>query len=102
MNSLDSDSHIMRAALPYVPGFLCFREGAPATKAVRCLDPKPTLLFVDGCGVNHPRMAGLACNLGIILGVPTIGISKDALCGEYGNFLEKKDGKISQKIEDVF
>jgi len=48
------------------------------------------LLFVDGCGVNHPRMAGLACYVGIILGVPTIGISKDALCGEYGNFLEKK------------
>ncbi|MCX6669582.1 MAG: endonuclease V [Methanothrix sp.] len=76
-------SHIMRAALPYVPGFLCFREGAPATKAVRDLDPKPMLLFVDGCGVNHPRMAGLACYVGIILGVPTIGISKDVLCGSF-------------------
>jgi len=76
-------SQIMRAALPYVPGFLSFREGAPATKAVRGLDPKPTLLFVDGCGVNHPRMAGLASYLGVILGMPTIGISKDALCGEF-------------------
>ncbi|VVB69395.1 Endonuclease V [uncultured archaeon] len=72
----------MRAALPYVPGFLSFRKGAVAAKAVRGLDPKPTLLFVDGYGANHPRMAGLASYLGVILDMPTIGISKDALCGE--------------------
>ncbi len=80
---LDTAGHIMRAALPYVPGFLSFREGAPAIKAVRGLDPKPTLLFVDGCGINHPRMAGLACYVGVILGLPTIGISKYVLCGEF-------------------
>ncbi len=78
---LNTAAHIMRAALPYVPGFLSFREGASATKAVRDLDPKPTLLFVDGCGINHPRAAGLASYVGVILGVPTIGISKDVLCG---------------------
>jgi deoxyribonuclease V len=80
---LNTSGHIMRAALPYVPDFLSFREGAPAIKAVRGLDPKPTLLFVDGCGINHPRMAGLACYVGVILGLPTIGISKDVLCGEF-------------------
>jgi len=44
---LNTTGHIMRVALPYVPGFLSFREGAPTIKAVRGLDPKPTLLFVD-------------------------------------------------------
>jgi len=72
-----------KAALPYVPGFLSFREGAPAIKAVRDLDVKPTLLFVDGCGINHPCMAGLACFVGVILKIPTVGISKNVLCGEF-------------------
>jgi deoxyribonuclease V len=72
-----------KEALPYVPGFLSFREGAPAIGAVRGLGIKPTLLFVDGCGINHPRMAGLACFIGVILNIPTVGISKNVLCGEF-------------------
>ena len=59
--------HTIKAAIPYVPGFLSFREGPAAIKAVRALDQMPTLLFVDGCGINHPRMAGLATYIGVIL-----------------------------------
>ncbi len=79
----DKASHSMKAAVPYVPGFLSFREGPPAIKALRKLKVKPTLIFVDGCGINHPRMAGLACYVGIILDIPTIGISKNVLCGKF-------------------
>jgi deoxyinosine 3'endonuclease (endonuclease V) len=39
------------------------------------------LLFVDGCGINHPRSVGLASFVGTVLDMPTIGISKNALCG---------------------
>jgi deoxyribonuclease V len=71
------------ADFPYIPGFLSFREGPSAVKAIRALGKCPTLLFVDGCGINHPRRAGLASYIGVILGIPTVGISKDVLCGRF-------------------
>jgi deoxyribonuclease V len=73
--------HAGETKIPYVPGFLSFREGPSAIQAVRRLEIKPTLIFVDGCGINHPRMAGLASYVGVILDIPTIGISKSVLCG---------------------
>jgi deoxyribonuclease V len=89
-------SHTMKAAIPYVPGFLSFREGPAAIKAVRALDQKPTLLFVDGCGINHPRMAGLATYIGVILDMPTIGVSKSVLCGTFD--LPEKVGEAKPLI----
>jgi deoxyribonuclease V len=83
--SLDVIGHAtctMRAAFPYIPGLLSFREGPVAIRAVRKIMPQPTLLFVDGCGINHPRMAGLASFIGVMLNLPTIGITKNVLCGE--------------------
>ncbi|MDD1751637.1 MAG: endonuclease V [Methanotrichaceae archaeon] len=79
----DLASCILRTSFPYIPGFLSFREGPAAISAVKALRTKPTLLFVDGCGINHPRMAGLASYIGVILGLPTVGISKNVLCGSF-------------------
>jgi deoxyribonuclease V len=78
----------MPAAFPYIPGLLSFREGPVAIRAVKKLTPRPTLLFVDGCGINHPRMAGMASFIGIVLDLPTIGITKNVLCGD-GELPEK-------------
>ncbi|HIH69267.1 endonuclease V [Methermicoccus shengliensis] len=66
---------------PYVPTFLAFRECRACARAVRSLEAVPDVLFVDGAGVNHPRMAGLASHLGVLLDLPTIGITKKVLCG---------------------
>ena len=74
---------ILDATFPYVPGLLSFREGPSAIEAVRRLETRPTLLFVDGCGINHPRRAGLASIIGVTLDVPTIGVSKNVLCGSF-------------------
>lgn len=92
----DKASHTMKAAIPYVPGFLSFREGPAAIKAVRALDVRPTLLFVDGCGINHPRRAGLASYMGVILDLPTIGVSKSMLCGTFD--LPEKVGEAKPLI----
>lgn len=93
---LGAASYALVAPIPYVPGFLSFREGPAAIKAVRALDSKPTLLFVDGCGINHPRKAGLASYVGVILDIPTIGVSKSVLCGSFD--LPEKVGEASPLV----
>jgi deoxyribonuclease V len=75
--------YLMKARLPYIPGLLSFREGPAAINAIKALGTRPSLLFVDGCGINHPRRAGLASYVGVVLNLPTIGISKRVLCGEF-------------------
>ena len=92
----DLASCILETSFPYIPGFLSFREGPSAIRAIKALRPKPTLLFVDGCGINHPRKAGLASHIGVILGTPTVGISKNVLCGSFE--IPKKVGQSSSLI----
>jgi deoxyribonuclease V len=74
---------VARTALPYIPGFLSFREGPHLAEAVRRLSKRPGLLIVDGQGIAHPKRFGLACYLGVELGVPAIGCAKSRLVGEY-------------------
>lgn len=89
----DAACYIEKADIPYVPGFLSFREGPPAIKALKGLKTKPTLVLVDGCGINHPRTAGLASYVGVMLGIPTIGITKSVLCGSFEAPVEAGDAK---------
>ncbi len=74
---------ILETTFPYLPGLLSFREGPAAVEAVKRLETRPTILLVDGCGVNHPRRAGLASSIGVTLDLPTVGVSKNVLCGTF-------------------
>ena len=67
---------------PYVPGLLAFREAPLIMEAFRRLESEVDVLFVDGCGVNHPRFAGLATHVGVLLDVATVGVAKSVLCGD--------------------
>lgn len=67
---------------PYIPTFLSFREGPAIVSAYGKLQHTPDILMVDGCGINHPRGAGLATHIGVALDVPTIGVAKNILCGK--------------------
>ena len=69
--------------VPYVPGFLSFREGPGVVAALADLGLVPDLLFCDGQGRAHPRRLGLACHLGLALDLPTIGVAKSVLVGDY-------------------
>jgi deoxyribonuclease V len=72
-----------RIAVPYVPGYLSFREAPAALAALERLRTHPDLLFVDGQGLAHPRRFGLACQIGLLAAIPTIGVAKSRLLGRY-------------------
>ncbi|MCW3137481.1 MAG: deoxyribonuclease V [Methanophagales archaeon] len=74
-------SAMMPVDFPYIPGLLSFREAPAIIEAFHKLDKKPDLLLIDGCGINHPRFAGLATHVGVLLDIPTIGVAKNILCG---------------------
>jgi deoxyribonuclease V len=61
---------------PYAPGYLAFREGRLTIEALLGLGVEPDLVFLDGHGVVHERGLGLASHIGVLLGVPTIGVPK--------------------------
>ncbi len=67
---------------PYVPGLLSFREAPAILEALSQLSQSPDLLLCDGQGRAHPRRCGLACHLGLLSGIPSIGAAKSRLCGK--------------------
>ena len=71
-----------KATVPYVPGFLAYREGAALSDAFAKLKNNPDVVIFDGNGVLHPRGCGLASHMGILLDRCSIGVAKNLLLGE--------------------
>jgi deoxyribonuclease V len=73
-----------QARFPYVPGLLSFREVPALLAALDQLRVRPDLLLCDGQGLAHPRRFGIACHLGLICRIPSIGVAKSRLIGNHG------------------
>jgi len=71
------------ADFPYIPGLLSFREIPAILAALAKLTHTPDLLMVDGQGIAHPRRLGIAAHLGVITDMPSIGVAKSRLTGNF-------------------
>jgi len=85
--------------IPYLSGFLGFREANAILDVVKGLENPFDVLMVNGNGTLHPRGFGLASHVGVFLGKPTIGITKKPIKeAERDNSLLKIKGKVEGKI----
>ncbi len=76
------DHLLCKMTIPYVPGFLGFREIPHYKKLINKIIGKPffpQILLIDGFGILHQREFGSACHIGYELGIPTIGVAKTLL-----------------------
>ena len=77
-------AHARRPAeVPYVPGFLSFREGPAVLEAVGKLSHAWGAICFDGQGYAHPRRCGLASHMGILLDRPSVGVAKTRFIGTF-------------------
>lgn len=82
MKEIEKADAQVKAPIPYISGFLSYREAPAVVEAFTKLNQKPDLLMVDANGILHPRRIGMASHLGILLDVPTIGVAKNPYVGE--------------------
>ena len=82
MKVIEKQYAVVDAQIPYIPGFLSYRESPAVVEAFNKLETKPDILMVDGNGITHPRKLGMASHVGLIIDVPTIGIARNILIGE--------------------
>lgn len=81
-------------SMPYVPGLLSFRELPALLRALAGLPDEPDLIFVDGHGIAHPRGLGIAAHLGVVSGLPTIGVAKKILTGHHVELAEARGARV--------
>lgn len=72
---IDAATAVGSTDFPYVPGLFAFRELPALLDALGALRTVPDVLVADGHGIAHPRRFGLASQLGIATGLPSIGVA---------------------------
>jgi deoxyribonuclease V len=85
--------------VPYVPGYLAFRELPLIIKAAKRLSHTPDLFMFDGNGYLHPRHMGIATHASFYLHKPTIGIAKSYLKIQGNHFI--MPGNETSSYEDI-
>ena len=87
----------IETVFPYIPGLLSFREIPVIIEALKKIKKIPDVILCDGQGIAHPRRFGLACHIGVLTDIPTIGVAKSRLIGEYESLELEKGSMVSLK-----
>jgi deoxyribonuclease V len=85
--------------IPYVPGYLGFRETPAILAVLDHMAQRPDLLLVDGHGLAHPRRCGIASHLGVVADLPAIGCAKTLLCGRVAGVLGEQAGDTAPLVD---
>ena len=83
LNIIEQRGIALRIDFPYIPGLLAFREGPAIVELLGKVKSSIDLFLFDGQGIAHPRGAGIAGMMGLLLDKPSIGCAKTKLVGEY-------------------
>ncbi|MFB8103358.1 endonuclease V [Streptomyces sp. DSS69] len=83
LETVDEATAVGRITFPYVPGLLAFREIPAVLEALESLTADPGVVICDGYGLAHPRRFGLASHLGVLTGLPVIGVGKNPFTFTY-------------------
>ncbi len=93
LEHIDSSLVRIKTTFPYVPGYLSFRELPAVLKAFENISIEPDIVLCDGQGIAHPRRLGIASHLGVLTGLPTIGVAKSRLIGTFKEPSDRKGNK---------
>ena len=76
---VETASSVGKITVPYIPGYLAFRELPNVIETANKLSIAPDLFIFDGNGYLHPRHMGIATHASFFLNKPTIGVAKNYL-----------------------
>lgn len=85
---------VVPITFPYVPGLLAFRESPAVLKSFEQLRCDPDIALFDAQGRAHPRHFGLACHMGVLLDLPSIGCAKSRLYGQSDEVMDEDGAMI--------
>uniref|UniRef100_H0V5P3 Endonuclease V n=1 Tax=Cavia porcellus TaxID=10141 RepID=H0V5P3_CAVPO len=100
------DSRVISLTAPYVSGFLAFREAPFLVDAVHRLQEKEPICLpsIVPLVLHSPAGFGVACHLGVLTGLPCIGVAKKLLQvkGLENNPVHKEKIRLLQAGGDTF
>ena len=97
---VESTKAELKTVFPYIPGLLSFREVPVIIEALKKIQQIPDVILCDGQGIAHPRRFGLACHIGILTDIPTIGVAKSRLIGNYESLGREKGSTVPLMDKD--
>lgn len=106
LKTVYSDVDLITLEYPYIQGFLAFREVPSLMVLIDKLKRNqphlvPDVIMVDGNGLLHPNRFGLACHLGIISEIPTIGVAKNIMYIDGTDHSQIKADQLAMLDSDI-
>lgn len=80
-----------KITVPYIPGYLSFRELPLILATFKLIEKDPDLILFDGNGYLHYRNMGIATHASFHLNKPTIGVAKSYLKVDNTDFVMPQD-----------